>query len=190
MGHKDQDKRKELIREEVFKFIAQNAGDLGTLKERLLRVVSSRTKIKNAIDELVQSGRLVIKGKNIEVSQDVVLTGTFYSSSGKKSVVIEGQSQRYELSRKDDNLSYNNGQKVKVAVVVKQAGTKPGIVQKIFRTNFGHYIINFVFIKQIGFDIFDTIMVCFITDGEGIDFKSLIKQKRNGFFANEAGAPG
>lgn len=115
MGHKDQDKRKELIREEVFKFIAQNAGDLGTLKERLLRVVSSRTKIKNAIDELVQSGRLVIKGKNIEVSQDVVLTGTFYSSSGKKSVVIEGQSQRYELSRKDDNLSYNNGQKVKVA---------------------------------------------------------------------------
>lgn len=115
MGHKDQDKRKELIREDVFKYIAQNAGNLDTIKERLLKIVSSRTKIKNAIDELVQSGRLVIKGKNIEVSQDVVLIGTFYSSSGRKSVVIDGQSQRYELNKKDDYLIYNNGQKVKVA---------------------------------------------------------------------------
>ena len=104
MGHKDQDKRKELIREDVFKYIAQNAGNLDTIKERLLKIVSSRTKIKNAIDELVQSGRLVIKGKNIEVSQDVVLIGTFYSSSGRKSVVIDGQSQRYELNKKDDYL--------------------------------------------------------------------------------------
>ena len=130
MGHKEQDKRKINIREEVFKFILKNQGDLNTIKEKLLKIVSSRTKINNAIEELLQSKRILIKGKNVAINPNVIQEGTFFSQSGKKSIVIAGQSKRYELNKNEDYSNLHNGEQVKVVFCSYGDSISPVILDK------------------------------------------------------------
>ena len=76
------------------------------------------------------------------------------------------------------------GQKVEVAVVVKESGAQPGVMQQVFRPEFSHNFINFRFVKQVGFNVADAVCVCFVADGQSIDFKAVFLQKRNCFFTD------
>lgn len=133
MGHKEQDKRKINIREEVFKFILQNQGGLNTIKEKLLKIVSSRTKINNAIEELLQSKRIIIKGKNIAINPNIIQEGTFFSQSGRKSIVIDGESKRYELNKNDNYNNFHSGEKVQIAFCVYGNSISPVIIDKVVK---------------------------------------------------------
>ncbi len=130
MGSK-REQKEFLIKERVFKAIAVKSGDLFTVQEWLLKykVADSRTKIRKAIDSLVQEGRLIIEGKNISINRAEIKKARL--SSGY--LYFDGDSHRYYIDRDDtkgikgnSNVlvsfynKYINGRSVKVPFVIKE----------------------------------------------------------------------
>ena len=120
-----------LNKERVFRAIASRPGDLFTVQEWLLKykVADSRTKIRKAIDSLVQEDRLTIEGKNISVNKSEIKKARY--SGGY--LYFEGDSHRYYIDKGDTNgikgsanvlVSYFNkiiqGKVVKVPFVIKE----------------------------------------------------------------------
>ena len=102
---------KELLnKEKVYKAVASNPGDLVTVQERLLkhRVVESRLKIRNAINSLVEEGRLVIKDKKIYPNPSEIKQGKFIRSGNSGYVVFSGDSHEYYVDRSDMADARNN----------------------------------------------------------------------------------
>ena len=95
---------KDIINQErVFKAVAQNPGDINTVKERLrkAKVSSSRTKINRAIDDLIKSGRLILKDKQLYVNPSTIKHAKLVQSNGTSYLLFDGDSHQYYIDRRD-----------------------------------------------------------------------------------------
>ena len=93
---------KDIINQErVFRAIAQNPGDIDTVKERLRRakVVESRTKINKAIEDLIKAGRLILKGKQLYVNPTTIRQAKYFQSNGTSYLLFDGDSHQYYIDR-------------------------------------------------------------------------------------------
>ncbi len=95
---------KDIINQEkVFKAVAQNPGDIDTVKERLrkAKVVESRTKINKAIEDLIKAGRLILKGKQLYINPSVIKQARYIQSNGMSYLLFDGDSHQYYIDRKE-----------------------------------------------------------------------------------------
>ena len=95
---------KDIINQErVFRAIAQNPGDIDTVKERLrkTKVVESRTKINKAIEDLIKAGRLILKGKQLYVNPTTIRQAKYFQSNGTSYLLFDGDSHQYYIDRRD-----------------------------------------------------------------------------------------
>lgn len=121
-----------LIREKIFKAIAMQPGDIDTIKERLRKqkVAESRTKINNAIDQLLATGRLILKNKQLTVNENSVKQGRYVRNNGISYVLIEGDSKQHYLGRDDAVEDLKNNSRVNIGFYFKPS--KNGLVEVPF----------------------------------------------------------
>ncbi len=111
-------------REKVFKTILF-AGeiDLTTLQTRVDKEFGlSGTKVKTAVQELVQSGRIVQTGKKYSGAPNSTRVGTYFCSGNKSYVIFDGDSRQYEVTRKFADEA-RSGQKVVVGFSYREDNT-------------------------------------------------------------------
>lgn len=92
-----------IIQERVFRAIAQQPGDIETVKERLrkAKVASSRTKINKAISDLIKEGRLILRDKQININPSTVRQAKFIQTNGSSYLLFDGDSHQYYIDRRD-----------------------------------------------------------------------------------------
>ena len=126
MGNKRQ--VKDIINEEkVFRAVAQNPGDIVTIQERLLKhkVLDSRTKISRAMQELISAGRLVLKGKDLQVSPSAIFHGKYVEEGRDSYVILDGDSNHYYIDRRDTSgVRSNDRVELGFYYFVTKQGTK------------------------------------------------------------------
>ena len=120
MAHKKQQQENTKLKEDIYKFLTQNAGDRYAITEKLLdlKMASSRRKIESAIDQLISEGRLLEKGKNIECNHNYLKQARAFSKDGKIYVVFSGNKERYLVENPFD-FKIHNGAKVDVGSYLK-----------------------------------------------------------------------
>ena len=120
MAHKKQQQENTKLKEDIYKFLTQNAGDRYAITEKLmdLKMASSRRKIESAIDQLISEGRLLEKGKNIECNHNYLKQARVFSKDGKIYVVFSGNKERYLVENPFD-FKIHNGAKVEVGSYLK-----------------------------------------------------------------------
>ena len=120
MAHKKQQQENTKLKEDIYKFLTQNAGDRYAITEKLLdlKMASSRRKIESAIDQLISEGRLLEKGKNIECNHNYLKQARAFSKDGKIYVVFSGNKERYLVENPFD-FKIHNGAKVEVGSYLK-----------------------------------------------------------------------
>lgn len=120
MAHKKQQQENTKLKEDIYKFLTQNAGDRYAITEKLLdlKMASSRRKIESAIDQLISEGRLLEKGKNIECNHNYLKQARAFSKDGKIYVVFSGNKERYLVENPFD-FKMHNGAKVDVGSYLK-----------------------------------------------------------------------
>ena len=120
MAHKKQQQENTKLKEDIYKFLTQNAGDRYAITEKLLdlKMASSRRKIESAIDQLISEGRLLEKGKNIECNHNCLKQARAFSKDGKIYVVFSGNKERYLVENPFD-FKIHNGAKVDVGSYLK-----------------------------------------------------------------------
>ncbi len=113
----DKRSNKDIINQEkVFRAIAQQGQeDIDTIKERLRKnkVVESRTKITTAINDLIKSGRLILKGKMLSINQAEIKHGKLIKSNGSSFIIIDGDTHQYYIDEKDSK-GYNSNSKIEI----------------------------------------------------------------------------
>ena len=100
----DKRNNKDLINQEkVFRAIALTPGHLDTIKERMRKnkVLESRTKITNSINELIKEGRLLLKNNYISVNPNMVTHGKLVVTNNRSYLLIDGDTHQYYIDRKD-----------------------------------------------------------------------------------------
>lgn len=109
MGSKREYKER-LNKERVYREVASNPGDLVTIQERLLKhkVADSRTKIRNAINALVEEGRLVINGKQVYPNPSEIKRGRFVQKGANGYIIFDGDSHQYFIDKSDTKDVKNN----------------------------------------------------------------------------------
>lgn len=107
-------------------------GDIDTIKERLRKqkVAESRTKINNAIDQLLATGRLILKNKQLTVNENSVKQGRYVRNNGISYVLIEGDSKQHYLGRDDAVEDLKNNSRVNIGFYFKPS--KNGLVEVPF----------------------------------------------------------
>ena len=120
MAHKKQQQENTKLKEDIYKFLTQNAGDRYAITEKLmdLKMASSRRKIESAIDQLISEKRLLEKGKNIECNHNYLKQARAFSKDGKIYVVFSGNKERYLVENPFD-FKIHNGAKVDVGSYLK-----------------------------------------------------------------------
>lgn len=120
MAHKKQQQENTKLKEDIYKFLTQNAGDRYAITEKLLdlKMASSRRKIESAIDQLISEKRLLEKGKNIECNHNYLKQARAFSKDGKIYVVFSGNKERYLVENPFD-FKIHNGAKVEVGSYLK-----------------------------------------------------------------------
>ena len=120
MAHKKQQQENTKLKEDIYKFLTQNAGDRYAITEKLLdlKMASSRRKIESAIDQLISEKRLLVKGKNIECNHNYLKQARAFSKDGKIYVVFSGNKERYLVENPFD-FKIHNGAKVDVGSYLK-----------------------------------------------------------------------
>ena len=120
MAHKKQQQENTKLKEDIYKFLTQNAGDRYAITEKLLdlKMASSRRKIESAIDQLISEGRLLEKGKNIECNHNYLKQARAFSKDGKIYVVFSGNKERYLVENPFD-FKIHSGAKVEVGSYLK-----------------------------------------------------------------------
>ena len=120
MAHKKQQQENTKLKEDIYKFLTQNAGDRYAVTEKLLdlKMASSRRKIESAIDQLISEKRLLEKGKNIECNHNYLKQARAFSKDGKIYVVFSGNKERYLVENPFD-FKIHNGAKVDVGSYLK-----------------------------------------------------------------------
>lgn len=100
----DKRNNKDLINQEkVFRAIALTPGHLDTIKERMRKnkVLESRTKITNSINELIKEGRLLLKNNYISVNPNMVTHGKLVVTNNRSYLLIDGDTHQFYIDRKD-----------------------------------------------------------------------------------------
>lgn len=120
MAHKNRQHENTKLKEEIYKFLTQNAGDRYTIIDMLLRskVASSRNKIESLLDQLINEGRLVEKGQNIECNSSYLKQARILLKDGKTYVVFSGNKEKYFVENPFDFKIYS-GAKVEVGSYLK-----------------------------------------------------------------------
>ena len=119
----DRQDKKVFIRERIFKAIALKPGDINAVKERLRKqkIADSRTKINDAIDELISSGRLIQDKNNLSVNRALDKNARVVLAANPAYLDIEGDVKHYQLSRRDSE-GYRNNDRVMVAFSIFSSG--------------------------------------------------------------------